>query len=82
MRAPTEEEFKLLRLVAGEQFGTMSQEDNRLDPFCDMDSTLTNPDTFNRCCDLGWLHTVHDQRLDSGSVTITKAGSDAIAAAN
>lgn len=78
-RPPAGEELDLLRLVAVD--GRMSHEDERLSPFCDDASTLFAPDIFNRCHDLGWLQSSHDDRDDSSAVHITDAGRQALAEA-
>lgn len=77
MRPPEGTEIELLRLVAAN--GRMSHEDALLDPYCDDASTLSEPDIFNRCHDLGWLVSSHDDRFDSSTVWITDAGCAALA---
>lgn len=76
MRAPEGPEIDLLRLVAAD--GRMSHEDARLAPYCDDASTLSKPDIFNRCHDLDWLASSHDDRFDSSTVWITDAGRAAL----
>lgn len=79
MRSPSDEELKLLRLVAAEPCATINQEDARLAPFCDDRSTLTHPDTFNRCLDLGWLKAWHDNSSDHHTAELTEAGRQCLA---
>lgn len=78
MRAPTYEEVQLLKLVAGEPSRTIDQEDERLAPFLSDASTLTNPDTFNRCEDMGWLQSRHNTSDDHHIAELTRAGELAI----
>jgi hypothetical protein len=78
MRAPTYDEVQLLKLVAGEPCGVINQEDERLAPFCSDASTLTAPDVFNSCIDLGWLHARHDNSSDHHTAEITVPGKRAI----
>jgi hypothetical protein len=79
MRAPTTQEKDLLRLFAGEPSGRMDHDDPRLEPFCSDASTLTNPDVFNACHDLGWLKTWRDGHMDSSAAEITEAGRQCLA---
>ena len=74
---PTKTELNLLRIVS-ESVGGMSHEDKHLAQYCDDDSTLTNPDVFNRCHDMGWLATTHDNRSDNSTVRITDKGRELV----
>ena len=78
-RSPTPRELELLRLIASEG-GRMSHDDERLTPFCDDASTLTEPDIFNACHDLDWLHTLHNTITGDSTVTLTDRGRAALEA--
>lgn len=78
MRGPDQIELSLLQLVA-DQGGSMSHDDERLAPFCSDESTLSEPDVFNRCHDLNWLKTWRDDRTDSSRVELTERGRAALA---
>lgn len=60
--------------------GRIDHEHPALKPFLDDCSTLRDPDIFNQCHDAGWLISGYDDRFDSSTVHITKAGMDALAA--
>lgn len=77
-RNPNEAELRLIWLVAS-RGGTMDHEDDALAEFCDDASTLTKPDVFNACHDLGWLISSHDDRTDASFVRVTKLGRECIA---
>lgn len=72
MRKPDEKELACLRLVCDQPNGVISQDDERLAVYCD--DRLTHNDTFNRCCDEGWLKPWHDNRFDSSTAELTPAG--------
>ena len=72
MRDPTKIEMNLLRLIA--DHGPMNHDDERLSHYCDDNSTLTKPDTFNACHDLGWLVSSHDHDASISHVRITPEG--------
>lgn len=72
MNAPDEKELKLLRLVAAEPHGIIGQDDPRLAPFCD--DRVTYHDTFNRCCDAGWLKAWIDSLSENHTAEITASG--------
>lgn len=80
-RAPNEQELKLLRLIS-DRHGSMCHDDEALNEFCDDASTMTHPDVFNMCHDLEWLQSGHDDRTDTSTVHLTKAGRAALAAHN
>lgn len=72
MRRPDPNELELLRLVASAP--CLDHGDPRLNKFSDDKSTLSKPDTFNRCEDMGWLKSRHDHDTSSSTVEITQAG--------
>ena len=81
MRQPSAEELRCLQTVAriAESIvGGVSHEASELDEFCDDKSTLSVPDIFNRCHDLGWLHSAHDNRNDTSYVWLTESGRTAL----
>lgn len=77
---PKGPELSLLGLVIAEG-GWMSHDDEQLAPYCDDKSTLTKPDVFNRCHDMGWLDTKRDDRIDHSTVGITRKGREDFEAA-
>lgn len=76
-RVPIGDEIDLLTLLQVER--RLSGEDKRLDRFSDDASTLSEPDTYNRCEDLGWIKTWHDHDASTSTVEITDDGLAALA---
>lgn len=70
---PNEKELDLLGLIIADG-GWMGHDDERLAPYCSDDSTLTNPDVFNRCHDMGWLDSKHNHDTSNSTVGITRDG--------
>lgn len=59
--------------------GHIGHEDPSLTPFLDDASTLRYPDVFNQCHDAGWLLSGYDDRFDSSTAHLTKAGREILA---
>lgn len=76
-REPSPEELLCLKTIM-DLGGDVNHDTSELLPFCDDNSTLSNPDIFNRCHDLGWLHSSHDDRNSNSYVRLTEAGRTAL----
>ena len=74
----TPDRLACLRAIALEG-GHLDHDAKCLAPFCDDASTLTTPDVFNQCHDMGWLISRHNSLSDSSTVTITDEGREAMA---
>lgn len=75
VRTPTPRQMECLKVVwqlAGRSVA--NHECQELAPFCDDASTLTKPDVFNQCHDLGWLISGHNGLSDCSYVKLTEEG--------